>query len=363
MLIYIVYFIFFMILAVEYELKPFSNSIFLILSVFLLGLLAGFRGPEVSRDYESYQNIFDFIYDLAGRNDGVFLAVIEPGFTAIVLVFRSLFQSNYVLSLMIFFAFASVLLKIISIKKLSVNPYLVILFYFSHYFFLHEMTQIRIGFASAFFFIALIFYLKGNRWIYISLILLATLFHYSAIMYLLILLFDSKRFNKSIYIVILIASLLLGILKIPLLNYLGNFDPSTVSGKLGNYANLVESGNAQNINVFNVLYLLNLATCLYFIIFIPIKKLLSDKPLLFFIKCNILSIFLLSFLSGVPSFAFRFSELFGLVSMFMYASLVRYLPFNNKLNLLITIVMAGVIFYITAFHGDLLNPYYISRIK
>lgn len=353
-----------MVLAVEYDLKPFRNDInqtFLIISVFLLGLLAGFRGPEVARDYESYQNIFDYIYDLAGKNDGVFLPVIEPGFAAIVLVFRSLSHTNYVLFTMIFFAFASVLLKIISIKKLTANPYLVILFYFSHYFLLHEMTQIRIGFASAFFFIGLIFYLRGNKWIYISLILFATLFHYSALMYLLILFFDSKKFNKPIYFAVLIGSIILGVLRIPFLNYLGSFDPATISGRLGNYANIVESGRAENINVFNVLYLLDLGTCFYFIFFIPVNNLLNDKSTLLFLKCNVLSIFLLSFLSGVPSFAFRFSELFGLLSMFMYATLVRYLPFDNKLNLLITILMAGVIFYITAFHGDLLHPYYITK--
>ncbi len=120
----------------------------------------------------------------------------EPGFTAIVLIFRSVFELNYVLPLMLFFAFSTVLLKIISIKKLSVNPYLVILFYFSHFFLLHEMTQIRIGFASAFFFIAAIFYLKGNKLIYTLLILFATLFHYSAIMYLILLFFDSRSFYK-----------------------------------------------------------------------------------------------------------------------------------------------------------------------
>lgn len=362
MLIYIAYFIFLMVLAVEYELKPFRNDILLVLIILLLGLLAGLRGPDVSKDYGSYQVLFDFIHDFTGRTDGVFLPILEPGFTGLVLIFRSLFQYNYGVSLMLFFGLSSVLLKVISIKHLSVNPYLVIVMYFSHYFLLHEMTQIRIGFASAFFFIALIFYLKGDKWTYISLILFATFFHYSAIMYLLILVFDSKRFNKNLYVGILIFSIILGFLKIPLLNYLGNLDPGDISGRLNSYVNIVESGNAQSINVFNVLNLLNIAICLYFIIFIPIQKLLSDKPLLLFLKCNIFSIFLLSFLSGVPSLAFRFSELFGLVSIFVYASLIKYLPLG-KFNILITILIACAVFYVTAFYGDLLNPYYMIKVK
>ncbi len=361
MVIYLAYFVFFMVLAVEYELKAFRNDLFLILSVLLLALLAGLRGPEVSRDYETYQLNFDFIKDLSEKRDG-FMPLLEPGFTAIVKLFRFLFLYNYGVAIMLFFGLASVLLKTVGIKHLSVNPYFVILFYYSHYFLLHEMTQIRIGFASAIFFISLIYYIKGNKKIYLLLILIATLFHYSAIMYLALLFFDSKYFNKYVYIIALALSLILGVLKIPLLNYLGNFDLGNISVRLGTYAYFVESGNAESINVFNTLNLINIATCLYFIIFIPKQKLIEDKPLNVFLKCNILSIFILSFLSGVPSLAFRFSELFGLLSMFVLASLVRYLPFS-KFNILITVLIASVIFYIMVFHLDLIKPYYFINIK
>lgn len=362
MLIYIAYFIFFMVLAVEHELKPFKNNLLLLITVLLLGLLAGLRGPEVSKDYEAYQSSFDYMYEMIGKNDGIFLPIFEPGFSLIVVIFRSLFEYNYGLAIMLFFGLTSVLLKSIAIKRISINPYLVILFYFSQYFLLHEMTQIRIGFASAIFFIALIYYLKNNRKVYVLIILVATFFHYTAIMYLVLLLFNPKYFNKYIYSIILAFSLLLGYLKIPILDFLGNFDPASISGRLRAYTDLVESGNAESINVFNTLNLINIACCLYLIIFIPKMKLIADKPLLLFLKCNILSIFLLSLLSGVPSMAFRFSELFGTVSIFLYASLVKYLPFI-KFNILITIIIASVIFYISAFHSDLLRPYYIINIK
>lgn len=350
-----------MILAVEYELKPFRNGTFLVISVLSLAILAGFRGPEVAKDYEGYQFIFDSIYDMKGVKD-VFLPLLEPGFTGIILIFRALFQNNYGLTIMLFIAIASVLLKIISFKYLSFNPYLVILFYYSHYFLLHEMTQIRIGFASAIFFISLIFYLRGNIKVFVLMILLATFFHYSAILYLVILLFDPKKFNKYIYISLIALSLILGYLKIPFLNFLGGFDPSQVSQRLGNYAWLVESGNAESVNVFNTLNLINIGCSLYYIIFIPAEKLIEDKATTLFLKCNILSILLLSLLSGIPSLAFRFSELFGLISIFLFASLVRYLPFS-KWNILIMIMIAFIIFYVIVFHIDLLNPYYMIKIK
>lgn len=351
-----------MVLAVEYELKPFKNDWFLVIAVLLLGFLAGLRGPEVSKDYETYQFTFDAIHEMIGRNNVSFLPLLEPGFTGLILFFRSIFQYNYGVIIMLFFAFTSVIFKIISIKHLSLNPYLVILFYYSHYFLLHEMTQIRIGFASAIFFVSLIFYLKGNKKKFILMILIATFFQYSAILYLLVLLFNPKYFNKYIYSIVLIVSVILGFLKIPFLNSLGNLDFSLVSSRLGDYIGILESGNAQSINVFNTLNLLNIACCFYFIIFIPMQELIADKSLVLFLKCNILSIFLLSFLSGVPNLAFRFSELFGIASIFTFASLVKYLPFF-KLNILIIVIIASIVFYIIIFHLNLLNPYYIINIK
>ncbi|MEO6838866.1 MAG: EpsG family protein [Ginsengibacter sp.] len=357
MLVYIAYFVIFVVLAVEYELKPFKNDIFLVIAVLLLWILAGFRGPEVSKDYETYQYTFANIHDMIGNNNVGFLPLLEPGFTGLILLFRDWFQYNYGIAIMLFFAFTSVILKIISIKHLSFNPYLVILFYYSHYFLLHEMTQIRIGFASAIFFISLIFYLKGNKKIFILMILIATFFQYSAILYLVVLFFNPKYFNKYIYSSLILLSIILGFLKIPFLNFFGNLDFSLVSSRLGDYVGILEGGNAQSINVFNTLNLLNIASCLYFIIFLPAQKLIEDKPLALFLKCNILSIFLLSFLSGVPNLAFRFSELFGVASVFTFASLVKYLPFS-KLNILIAVIIASIVFYIIVFHLQLLNPYY-----
>lgn len=361
MIIYIAYFIFFVVLAVEYELKPFRSHVFLIIAAFLLAVLAGFRGPEVAKDYEGYQLIFDSIYEMRGVKD-VFIPLLEPGFAVIVLLFRSLFQNNYGLAIMLFVAIVSVVLKTISFKHLTFNPYLAILFYYSHYFLLHEMTQIRIGLASAIFFIALIFYLKGNTKVFMLMILGATFLHYSALLYLVVLLFDSKKFNKYLYSSLLLVSLILGYLKIPFLNFLGNFDPSSVSQRLGNYAWLVESGNAESVNVFNLLNLINMACSLYYIIFIPGQKLIEDKATTLFLKCNIVSILLLSLLAGIPSLAFRFSELFGIISIFLFTSLVKYLPFS-KWNILITVTIAFIVFYTIVFHIELLNPYYMIKIK
>ncbi|CAN5496609.1 hypothetical protein BH11BAC3_BH11BAC3_01200 [soil metagenome] len=360
MLIYIVYFILIAVMAIEYELKPFQSKIPLVIITLLLVGMAGFRSPEVSRDYETYQMNFEIIKNL---NDPLFLTLMEPGFIAIVYVIRIFSEQNYAMLIMLFYALCAVSLKVKSIRMLSINPYLVILFYFSHYFILHEMIQIRIGLASAIFLYSLTYYLKGNRRSFILLILLATLFHYSAIFYLLILVFDVRILNRYLYSAILAFTILLAYVRLPLASLLSKFDSSTISPKLDTYVELGQRGLLDDVNVFNSITLINFFCCSYLLYLVPKPILLSDKRLVLFLKCNILSLFMLALLSGVPSVAFRFSELFGIVSMFLFAYLAKFLP-AMKANIFICILLAGLIFYIIGFYGSgLLGEYRMVNIK
>jgi hypothetical protein len=360
MVVYILYFIFLAILAIQYEFIPFKNNYLIVTVILLLALFAGLRGINVSRDYYNYRYIFDTVYDITG--DGLSsLTVFEPGFIAIIIFFRAIFEYNYVIIIMLFYAFSSLLLKIYAINRLSINPYLTILFYFSYYFLVHEMTQIRIGLASGIFLISLIPFLKGKRITFICLILIATLFHYSAIFYLLLLLFNTTKFNKGPYFFALLLSIVLAIVKLPLLGLLGNFDPSNISGKLNSYIEFAENGGA-TINVFNSLNICNILCCVYLMLFVSKETFVNDNKLVLFLKCNILSIFLLSFLAGVPTVSLRFSQLFGVAQIFLFPYLIRYLP-AKKFNILILVLIAGFFFYVTGFYSGLLHPYQIANFK
>ena len=331
----------------------------------LLIFLAGFRDITVSRDYISYQYIFNTIYYITGSgssgNDVSYLITFEPGFVATILFFRSLFEMNYGFAIMFFYAASSLLLKVYAINRLSINPYLTLLFYFSYFFLIQEMTQIRIGLASAIVFISFISLLNGKRMVFAGMIFLATCFHYSALFYLLILLFNNEKLNRNLYMVILLLSLVLGLLKLPLLSLLGNFDPSNVSTKLNSYVEISENGSV-TINVFNSLNICNILCCFYLLFAVSKEALYRDARLMLFLKCNILSIFLLSFLSGAPAFALRFSQLFSVGQIFLFPYLVKYLP-TRKFNIFIVVLVAGLFFYVTQFYGDVLGPYKIVKIK
>jgi hypothetical protein len=116
------------------------------------------------------------------------------------------------------------------------------------------------------------------------------------------------------------------------------------------------------INTFNVVYIVNVLCILFILFCIPKKQVSENKGLVLFTKCNILSVFLLSFLSGTPLIAFRVSELFGITSIFMFAAITRYLPFR-RLNIIVPVVFAALFFYINYFHNQLLSAYELAHFR
>lgn len=361
MLIYFIIFIVLAIIAIEYELRPFKNPTALIIIGLVLALFAGMRGHTVDRDYSTYLFAFDSIYNFAGEG-GINLSIYEPGFILTVLFFKSIFVYNYGLALMLFFAVVTVSLKITFFKKFSINPYLVVLIYYSHYYILQEMTQIRIGFASAIFLIALYYFFKNNYKAFVLIVLVAALFHYSALGYLLFLFIKKDNFNKWLYSILIVLSVIFAFVKLPLAGLVSNiFSLTNPDGKLSGYAEIVENHLSEEIKVFNAIFLLKAFCAVYLLAWIPKKELITDAKLVIFLKCTILSMFLLSFLSGVSFISFRISDLFGFLSIFAFAYLAKYLPFY-KYNIWIVIIIAGILYYVNVVHLGLLNPYQIERI-
>ncbi|MEP6674204.1 MAG: EpsG family protein [Ferruginibacter sp.] len=356
MLVYIIYFVVIACFAVEYEFRPFESNTLLGILIVAMALLAGLRGENIDKDYDNYIYSFEMLYN---TNNLLIFTLYEPGYIAIVRLVRLLFDVNYPVVILLFCAFVSVFLKITNIKKLAINPYLAILFYFSHYFLLHEMTQIRIGLAAALFFVAISYYLKGERIKFVGIVLLACLFHYSAIFYLFVLFFDTVSFNRIIYFSLILLSFLLAFVHVPFTGYLNNLNLGDVSSKLEIYT---EMNIFDNINVLNLLNLCNIFACTYLIFFTPAKVLITDKRLIFFLKCNIFSIFLLSFLSEVPGITFRFSQLFGVVAMFVFCYLAKFLPFS-KFNIFFVILIGAVFLYYNISKTGIIGSYHITSFK
>lgn len=359
MLIYILIFILIACLAIEYEIG--SNKAiwpFFIIVGFLV-LFAGFRSPDVPRDYKVYAYTFTHLNDILKEGGGTFFKVYEPAFIWVVLFFKWLFTHSYIIALMLFFACSAVTLKSVSILNYSFNPFLALLIYYSSYFFLHEMIQIRIGLASAIYLFSLRYYFKGEFKKFIGFILLAFCFHYSAVFFLGTLLFRRNNFNKTWFTILMVLVIPFAILRIPFDNYLSFTSIFGDSNeKFDTYSNIMKYNLAEGINVFNAMNIIKIVICAYLLYIVPKKDLINEIYLSLFLKLTIVSVFILAFTSGIPFLSFRLSDLFGIASIFSFAYLAKYLPFR-KFNIWIVVLIAFAYFYISVIYGGIVNPYAI----
>lgn len=121
--------------------------------VFLFGVFlivfAGFRSPGFDADSLNYIGVIH-----APISDMSFLDK-EPSFWIVVILNQLLFSSSYISFFMIY-AMLGVSLKLYAIKTLLKDGFLFsLVIYLLLYYVLHELTQIRVGVASALFLLSL----------------------------------------------------------------------------------------------------------------------------------------------------------------------------------------------------------------
>jgi len=363
MYIYCLLFILLAIIAIEYEFKAIKNVDFVLVVVgIFLTLFAGLRGMSVSRDYLPYLNSFNFIVHSNNTQSPALLPLFEPGFVFIVKICYRFFNDNAPAAIMLIFAALSISIKFFTFRKLAFNPFVVLLLYYSHYFFIQEMTQVRNGLACSFFFLAVYYYLKNDRIKVLACILFAILFHNSAILYLLLFFIGKNKLNPWLYGSLFLGAIILGIIRLPILSFvMPHVNLALISTKLTTYAETADSSIYEKIRFFNVLNTVNvLVTAGVFLYFVKYK--IKDSSLFLFLKCNIISIFAYGLLIDIPSIAARIMELFGAMFPLLFAYILKMPPFK-KWNILLLVGIASVYFYINLFYGDLLNPYELIRVN
>ncbi len=363
MAIYCFVFVFLAFLAMEYEFKTIErqNFVIAIIGIFFI-LFTGFRAVSVSRDYSSYLDTFNYIMHSDGGGQATILPLFEPGFVFIVKMCYHIFHNNGALAIMLVFAALSISIKFFVFRKIAFNPFIVLLLYYSHYFFIEEMTQIRNGLACSFFFLAIYYHLRNEKAKVLGCIFVAALFHNSAIFYLLLFLIKKDRFNAWLYAGIFISAIILGLVRVQFLPYiLPNANLAMISTKLTSYAEAADSSVYEQIRFFNVLNTINVFLTAY-IFFYCVKNKIQDPRLFLFLKCNIISLFVYGLFIDVPSMATRITELFGVVFPLLFAYTLRISPLK-KWNILLLIGVSLVYFYINIFYGKLINPYEIVRIN
>lgn len=352
MTIYFVLFFLFMILScLQFKTNENANigKIFIFFAFASIFFLAALRG-DIDRDHENYENIYSYVVN--GQN-----YLIEPTFYAFSYFSKLICNSPVIL--FIIFALIGVYIKSKAILKLSVYPTLAIFVYYCDYFLLHEMTQIRVGVAAGICFLSLHEYVNGNKLKFIYYIAFATIFHVSAMLFVLLLFIpkgDIKRKEFYFYITLLIASYTLYFSNYGFASLFSLIPIDFVQQKFLMYSQQVENGNSIDVNVFSILQIIKI-----FSIVILYSYFKINNSRVRYIDCTILRLYIYSCIAWViffdiPAFAIRISELFGFSEVLLLPILA--ISFKQKsIGLLIVILICSLMFYINIFHNELLKPY------
>jgi hypothetical protein len=282
-----------------------TDALFL-LAFFSLVLIAAFF-KNLSVDAQNYIGAIrlfaeDGIIDLLNK---------EPTFFAIIYISKVIFN-EYILGVFIIYALLGVGLKLYAIRTLSYLPVLSLCIYIYIYFILHELTEIRVGVASAIFLLALPDIVNKNFRLYLIKTIIAALFHYSAIIMIFAYFINVRNKQQIFYLLLPMAGIIF---------YLADFGryflsssisilPYFMSYKIKLYLDLLQQGVLTEINVFNLYYSSLLVIYYFFVVNINMLKRQLD---LLEIKVMGWAIFSFYMFASVPVFAFRISEFFLIV--------------------------------------------------
>jgi hypothetical protein len=317
----------------------------LVFSFFLCLLLvcvAGLRPIGIDNDSGNYYKLLHKYY----QNDKMYFVLIEPAFWFIAFISKYLFQCNYQFAFFLY-ALLGVFINVYSIRRISIKPYASIFVYLCIFFVLHEMTQIRVGVSCGLFLSSIPDLYNKDRKKYLLKNFIAVLFHYSALVSLILLFINPKKMNKAFYLIL------------PVLGFAFSFALQArifsvfqgLSYKADLYIKASLSGDNQGLNIFNFYYL-----GLIFFYYVYVSNIDKSKSKYDILLAKILGIMLFCYysLSRIPAFAVRFSEFFGIVVPVILINFV-FLFKQRKIVLLFVVVFAMTMLYNYLFRQGMLR--------
>lgn len=311
--------------------------------VLFLTLLAGFRPIGIDKDSLQYYG-----YYLGDTHEFV-----EYSFIVIRNISEFLFSD--VRGVFLLYAILAIPLKCYVFTKLSTDYFLLLAVYISNFYVLHDLTQIRVGVAVACVITGFYFLINKKRWYCLLLILIATLFHYSAFIALIFFLFrnnELKVWHRYILAAIPFLTLSCGILNIDIISLL---PIEYLQERLEVYERLRDKGVAgdEQLNLLNAAIVLKLMV-FYFLLwkYDIVKE--KCKYLTLLLKIFALSYFCLGIFSFMAVLASRVSEFYCFVEILMVPLIIHAFEPKWVGRLLIFIYVTGI-FLLNVVYAELLK--------
>ncbi|MDC0280904.1 EpsG family protein [Akkermansiaceae bacterium] len=286
------------VLALRVEYQPVRNRHVYSYYGFCLLLICvcGFRIGDEMPDFATYEAHY---YGIDSVSNAFLL---EPSFVFIVKI-ANLIQEDDPRILFVIYAILGVSLKFFAIKKLSKYIFFSVAIYISNYFILHEMIQIRTGVASGIILLSLVHVYKREKGKFILCILGASLFHYSAVIFLFQWFLKPNRFNAYYNVALIPFAYVIHFINFDLLKFAAQYLPLNGT-KLVAY---FDRFDLFSIDVFGIFILTRIILYLYFVIYA--KRIKGyNKYFYLLIKSYGVGLFAYIALSVYPEVAVRLAQ-------------------------------------------------------
>lgn len=310
--LFVIFFVLIFLSFVEEYLGKYKWFAYLLVGIVLI-LYAGLRPVGFDRDSPNYEDMFmhpDSKESIRGA---------EPLFLWICKVCSLVMQDVRII--LVIFAVIGVTLKMYAIKKITPLFFLPLVIYFGNFYYLHEVTQIRAGIAAGFFLLSVSYLANGKRIWAFALIVIACMFHYSALALLPVLFLNNKPIGKYKKIILAAIVPMCFVLYFLDLDMLTTIPIPYVTDKVEVYKAASEYGNIEKNSILNPFPLIKMAVFLYFLYFSnTIEKYVPSIHLLIkILACSLLVYFAISSITIIST---RISELYGIVELVAYPCIV-----------------------------------------
>lgn len=313
---------------------PRNQSLYLLCSYLTLLFLSAFRDINVGTDTEAYEAIF---YQIVNYNNE--LLRVEYGWiflNEIILFLGFDFRGVIVLS-----SFLTLTLIFLVVKKYSYNPMLSISLFYLLYFYFFSLNITRQLIAVSIVLFGIVLILRGKKNLFFLSVILASFFHQSAFIALIILFFNKIPNKKSFLILYIVISMVLGLFGVNLITKI--IDYTGYSYYIENYSNNSLLGNSFLLILFNSFFL--------FLIFC-IKEISREFKIFYFF------IIMLNLTILIP-FGGRFILYFSIYQILFYPYFIYSISQSNSvklLSVLMILLYSFLIFFTSLGKGNIL-PY------
>lgn len=327
-------------LKLNKTLRVYAFFIFSIFIFFFLGL------RQCGFDYENYYHYFQALNSEYWKSNAEFLGA-ESGYA-----YLNFILGDYRLLLLVMAAL-TVLLQFVFIFKYSPIPFFTLYLYFSVVFYSFAMGQYRQALAVAFVLWAFVEKDK-NKYLFLVFILLASLFHTSALLGLFAFVIPNRIISFKWYFFLLLIALCSSLFFGEIFYSYTDMLPSVLEKKTSFYGE-VENGKHLGLNMAMLLRLS------FFFLFFYERKYIMEYPLgPYFLNLYFVSLLIYLGLGFFPQLAGRGSAYFYFFEFFMPTFLVFKTTKKKKYLYFILFVLLGLYRQITFFHEwqDDYIPYY-----